>query len=175
METIVGLIPDEAHMKSAERELREAGIPDNKMHVLPGSAKFWNNLCSREKARLVFKDALIGALIGLSLGSFVGVIAGALNCRLMDCPIGTSLIFLVLITLYGALAGTLFGTWIGLDRAEHSLLVHIADTYRDQAILLVETPAESMQEARHVLEHHGTLVDVSHEEVERIEEQGLEP
>jgi hypothetical protein len=174
METIVGLIPDEAHIKNAERELREAGISENKMHVLLGSANFWENLCSKEKARLVFKDAVIGAFIGLTLGGLIGMIAGVLNCRLMDCPIGTSLIFLALIVLYCAFAGALFGTWIGLDRAERSLLAYVADAHRDQALFVVETSTETAPEARHILELHGILVDVNHEDVERMEEQGLE-
>ena len=170
METIVALIPGEAHLKNVERELRAAGFSDKKMHVLFGGSDFWQHLCSKEKMRLVFKDAALGAL---SLGSLIGVIAGILNCRLMDCPVGMSLIFLALIMLYCAFAGALFGTWIGVDRAERSLLASVADAQRDQALFVVEASTETALEARHILEHHGALVDVNQKEVERMEEQGF--
>ena len=173
METIVGLIPDDAQMKSAERELKAAGFSDNKMHVLLGTADIWKYLCSKEKARIVFKDAALGALIGLSFGSLIGVIAGILNCRLMECPIGTSLIFLALIMLYCAFAGALFGMIFGLDRAEHSLFSYVADVHRDNALFVVETSTETAPEARHILEQYGTLIEMKHKDLERVEGQGV--
>jgi hypothetical protein len=174
METIVGLIPDDAQLASAEQELIAAGFSGNKMHELLGSADFWKRQYSKEKERLIFKDAAIGALIGLSIGGLYGVIAGVLNCRLMDCPIGTSLTFLALIVLYCSFSGALFGAIIGLDRLERSLLSYVAKTRHFQALFVVETSTETSPEARHILEKHGTVVDVNHEIMKKMEEQGLE-
>jgi hypothetical protein len=170
METIVGHISDDVHLGTIEQELRAVGISDISVHEVLGPADFWKRQFSRRKARLILKDATNGALIGLGFGILIGVIAGVLNCRLMDCPIGTSLIFLTLITLYCTFAGALIGMTIGLDRAERSRLSYVANAHRDQALFIVETSVETAPEARHILAQHGIVIDVNCGEVKRMEE-----
>jgi hypothetical protein len=173
METIVSLLPDDTHLASVEQELRAAGFSGNEMHELHGSADFWKQLCSKEKTRLILRTAAIGALIGLGFGGVYGAFPVVLNCE-SGCPIGTGLILFALFVLFCASAGALFGSLIGLDRAECSLLSLVANARRDQSLFVVETSSKAAPEVRHILEQHGTVVNVSHEEMEQLEEQGQE-
>jgi hypothetical protein len=84
------------------------------------------------------------------------------------------LILFVLFVLYCAAAGALFGSFIGLDSVERSVFTYINDTHSDQALFMVETSAETTQEARHILERHGTVFNLNHADLERIERQRLE-
>ena len=167
MDIVVGLIPDEAHVTEARRELKAAGFAENNVSVLRTAADVWNKLSGHKKAQVVFKDAAIGALFGFALGSLLGVTTGILNCALMDCPVERSLVFLALIVLYCSLGGGLFGTIVGLDQLERPLYSYIEGVRRGQALFVVETSDERVSDAKRILEkERGIIIEDFHEEVE---------
>ncbi|MFN2222063.1 MAG: hypothetical protein PVH65_12150 [Chloroflexota bacterium] len=170
MESIVGLVLDDAHVTSVEQELQAAGFADDKVHELLGPADFWTRLCSKEKTRLVCRYAAVGALIGLGFGAIYGAFPIVLNCK-SGCPVGTGLILLALFVLFCAASGLLFGAFFGLDRAERSLLTYLNDTHRDQALFVVEASTENAKEVRHILERHGVIIDVDDKDMTGIERQ----
>ena len=163
MERVVGLIPNDEHVTSAMQELRAAGFAENKMCVLVKPDDVWKRLGGKKKAQIVYRDTIIGALLGFSLGSTFGVVAGVLNCTLMDCPIEKSLIFLALIVLFCTVSGGLFGAIVGLDQLDRVLDSYVKGVRYGQALFVVETCGQRTSDARRILdEAHGTAVQVIH-------------
>ena len=85
METIIGLIPNDKDVLTARQELEKAGFAKNKINILIQPADVWQRLEGRQKIRIVFKDTVIGMLIGPIVGAVYGVPAGYYNCRFMNC------------------------------------------------------------------------------------------
>ena len=167
MKCVVGLIPNDEHVTTAMQELRAAGFAEDKMCVLVKTNEVWKRLGGKKKAQIVYRDTIIGALLGFTLGSTFGVVAGVLNCKLMDCPIEKSLIFLMLIVLFCTISGGLFGAIVGLDQLERVIDSYIDGVRHGQALFVVETSKERTSDARRILDKaHGTAVQVIHEEAE---------
>ena len=166
MDTVVGLIPDEAHVTEARHKLKAAGFAENNMSVLRTPAEVWNELDNHKQGQVVFKDAVIGALFGLALGLILGVTAGILNCSLMNCPIERSLVFLAFIVLFCVTGGGLFGVIVGLDQREHSLYSYLEGVLRGQALFVVKTSEERASDAMRILENEqGIFIEDIHEEM----------
>lgn len=66
----------------------------------------------------IVKDTLIGMILGLVVGLLYGVTAGILNCRIMGCPVTTSLMLLALVSIYWMAAGAILGGIIGFAQLE---------------------------------------------------------
>lgn len=175
METIVGLVPDEIHVTEARQEMRSAGFQENKIRVLRKPEDVWNRLKGNKKSRVLFRDVAIGAIVGLALGLLNGATTGYLNCKLMDCPIGSSMIFMTLIVLFCVISGASFGAIVGLDQQDRPLHSYVEGVSRGQALIVVETSTDTAQAVRHILEQHGTIVDAIHENTKWVEEMDLEP
>ena len=167
METIVCLVPNDEHVATARQDLMMTGIPENEITVLLQPASVWQRLKGPLKIRRVFRYAAIGALFGLAIGALYGVPAGYLNCTLMNCPIKTSVILGVLITLFWILGGGLVGAIVGLDRLEHDLYSYVEGVRRGEALFVVEAPEERAQEAVQILrQERGTVIHEIREEME---------
>ena len=165
METIIGLIPNDDDVESARQELKNAGFPKNKINILFQPADVWQRLEGRQKIRIVFKDAVIGMFIGLIVGAIYGVPAGVYNCRFMNCPMGTSVILWMAISLFWVITGAFLGAIVGLDRFEADFYSYVEGVQRGEALFVVEASEKQAPLVQHILEQeHGILVHDLQEE-----------
>lgn len=159
MKTLVGLIPDDEHAALAGTALKTAGFAEDNVHILRRPAEVWTQLEGKKKMRVVLKDALIGMLLGLAVGALYGVVAGVMNCNRMTCSVTTSLIFLVLITLYWIVGGGVLGALIGLDGLEMALYSYVEGVRRGATLFVVETPEKQAPEVAGILKREaGSLI-----------------
>ena len=161
MSTVVGLIANDEHVTLVEEALKAAGFSEDKISILRRPAEVWQRLEGRKKLRVVFRNAFIGMLLGLVAGMLYGATAGVLNCRLMDCPVTTSLILLALISLYWIAGGGFLGALVGLDRLERDLYSYVEGVRRGAALVVVESPEERAPEVADILaQEEGALLHV---------------
>ena len=167
METIVCLIPYDEHVATAREDLMMAGIAVNDIRVLLQPASVWQRLKGPLKIRKVFRYAALGALVGLAIGALYGLPAGYLNCTLMNCPIKTSVILGVLITLFWIFGGGLVGAIVGLDKLEHDLHSYVEGVRRGEAVMVVDATGKQASKVMRILrQDQGTVVREIHEEME---------
>jgi hypothetical protein len=165
METIIGLIPNDDDVESARQELKNAGFPKNKINILFQPADVWQRLEGRQKIRIVFKDAVIGMLIGLIVGAVYGVPAGYCNCRFMNCPLETSVILWAIISLFWVVAGGFLGAIVGFDRFEVDFYSYVEGVQRGEALFVVEATEKQAPVVKRILQQeHGILVHDLQEE-----------
>lgn len=161
MSTVLGLIADDEHITLVREALKAAGVSEDKISILRRPGEVWQRLEGRKKLRVVFRNAFIGMLLGLVVGVLYGATAGVLNCRLMDCPVTTSLISLGLISLYWIAGGGFLGALIGLDRLEGDLYSYVEGVRRGAVLFVVESPEERAPEVADILaQEEGALLHV---------------
>jgi hypothetical protein len=161
MSTVVGLIADDEHVTLVGEALKAAGFSEDKISILCRPAEVWQRLEGRKKLRVVYRNALIGMLLGLVVGVLYGATAGILNCRLMNCPVTTSLILLALISLYWLAGGGFLGALIGLDRLERDLYSYVEGVRRGAALFVVESPEERAPEVAGIMaQEEGAVLHV---------------
>jgi hypothetical protein len=158
MNTLIGLIPDERHLMTAEQTLQAAGIDQGAMSVLMRPTDVWQRLGGHKKVRVAIRYALFGALIGLALGGLYGVPAGILNCSELGCTMTVSTVLLALITVYLMVGGAFVGAIVGIDRVEQDLYSYVEGVYRGGALLVVETPAHRIHEVARILQQESGLL-----------------
>lgn len=151
MEMVTGLVPNDEHVSKAAKALQAAGFSDDQVKVIHQARDVWQWLNGREKLRVVFKYAFTGALLGLAVGCLYGIPAGLMNCSQMGCSSTLSLILLAIISLYWVLGGALLGGVVGVDQLEHPLYSYVEGVRRGEALFLIETGPERMEEARRIL------------------------
>jgi hypothetical protein len=165
MDTIISLIPDDEHVTAARQELEEAGIAKNKIDILSQPSDVWRRLGGRLKIRVVFKDAAMGALIGLFIGALYGIPAGVFNCRFMNCSLETSVILWVLASLFWVAVGGFIGAIVGLDRFEEEFYSYVEGVQRGEALFVVESSDDQAPEAMGILQQeNGILIHDIREE-----------
>lgn len=165
METVISLIPDVDHVATTRQELESAGFVESKISVLSQPSDVWRRLGGRLKARIVFKDAAVGALIGLIIGALYGIPAGIFNCKFMNCALETSVILWALVSLFWVAVGGFFGAIIGLDRFEEEFYSYVEGVQRGEALFVVETSEDQAPEAMRILQQeNGILIHDIHEE-----------
>ena len=165
METIIGLIPNDKDVLTARQELEKAGFAKNKINILFHPADVWQRLEGRQKIRIVFKDTVIGMLIGLIVGAVYGVPAGYYNCRFMNCSLETSVILWVIISLFWVIVGGFLGAIVGLDRFEADFYSYVEGVQRGKALFMVEASEKQAPVVKRILEQeHGILVHDIQEE-----------
>jgi hypothetical protein len=161
MSTVVGLIAGDEHVTLVGEALKAAGFSEDKISILCRPAEVWQRLEGRKKLRVVYRNALIGMLLGLVVGVLYGATAGILNCRLMNCPVTTSLILLALISLYWLAGGGFLGALIGLDRLERDLYSYVEGVRRGAALFVVESPEERAPEVAGIMaQEEGAVLHV---------------
>lgn len=169
METVIGLVPNDEHVTRTRQALKTAGFAETGINVLLQPADVWQQLGGHQKVRIVFKDAAIGALIGLVVGALYGVPAGVFNCRAMNCSVNTSVVLWAVISLYWVAAGGFLGAIIGIDQLEQALYSYVEGVRRGQALFVVDVPEDKVAAARDVLrQEHGIVIQDIHEEPEAI-------
>jgi hypothetical protein len=167
METVISLIPNNEHVATTRQALETAGFAKSRISVLFQPADVWQRLGGRQKVRAVAKKAALGALIGLVVGAIYGISAGLFNYIFMHCPLETSVILWALISLYWLVAGGFLGAIIGLDRLERDLFSYVEGVRRGEALFVVKTSEERVQEAEQILrQEQGTVIHDIHEETE---------
>ncbi|HRQ39518.1 MAG TPA: hypothetical protein PLD25_16540 [Chloroflexota bacterium] len=163
METVISLIPNDEHVTRARQALGSAGIVETKIDVLWQPADVWQRLGGHQKVRGVFKNAAIGALIGLIVGALYGVPAGVFNCKAMNCSVGTSVVLWAIISLYWVAAGGFLGAIIGIDRLEQEFYSYVEGVRRGEALFVVDATADKVSEARRILrQEHGMVIQDIH-------------
>lgn len=159
MAFVLSLVPDDDHVANTQKELAAAGFPATSVNVLHHPAEVWQHLNGRQKMAAVFKHAAIGGLLGIIVGALYGVPAGVFNCTLMNCPQSTSIMLWALITLFWIMGGGLLGGLVGLDRLERDLYDYVEGVRRGEALIVVESSAQQVPQARRILQHqHGTVI-----------------
>lgn len=158
MNTLIGLIPDERYLVTAEKRLQAAGIDQSAMSVLVRPTDVWRRLEGPKKLRVAIRYSLFGALVGLALGALFGVPAGILNCAEMDCTMTISTVLLALIALYLMVGGAFVGAIVGIDRVEQDLYSYVEGVYRGGALLVIETPAGRIREIARILQQESGLL-----------------
>lgn len=158
MKRLVGLIPNDEHLVKAREALQAAGIGEGSISALVRPADVWERLGGRRKLRIFFRYTAVGALLGLAVGAFYGVPSGILNCSGMGCPIGTSGILLLVISVYWVLGGAFLGAIVGADRMEQNLYSYVEGVRRGSALLIVETPDEQSAEVERILHQESGLL-----------------
>lgn len=158
MKTLIGLIPNDEHMIKAREALQVAGIGESAVSALVRPADVWEQLGGRRKLRIVFRYTALGALLGLAVGAFYGVPSGILNCSGMGCPMGTSGILLLVISVYWVIGGAFLGAIVGADRLEQNLYSYVEGVRRGAALLIVETPDERTSEVEGILHRENGLL-----------------
>ena len=165
METIVGLVPDDVHVAEAKQEMKSAGFDENAIRVLRKPDDVWNLLGGHKKSRVLFRNVAIGAIFGLVLGILYGTTTGYCNCTLMACPVGSSMICLVLIVLFCTFVGGFFSALISLGQLDRSLYSYVEGVRHGQILLVVEASRENGPKIQRILEKaHGKAIQVIHEE-----------
>ena len=167
METVISLIPNDKNVATTRQKLEMAGFAESKISVFFQPADVWQRLGGRQKVWAVAKKAGLGALIGLIVGALYGIPAGVFNCKFMNCPLETSVIMWVLISLFWVIGGAFLGTIIGLDKLEDDLYSYIEGVRRGEALFVIETSEERTSEAMRILrKEQGTVIHDIHEETE---------
>lgn len=154
MHTIVSLIPNSEHVTNAGEQLRANGIAEEKIHILHRNADVWQQLNGRQQIHTAVKDALIGMMLGLVVGLLYGITAGILNCRLMGCPVATSLMMLALISIYWMAAGAFLGGVIGFDQLEQKLYGCLRTWSVTNTRKAYIPPADILAEVKQALQRH---------------------
>lgn len=159
MTTLAGLIPNDEHVDHVVESLESEGIFSDRYQILTRPADVWQRLNGHRRLQIVFRNALRGMLIGLGIGMLYGVPAGFFNCRLMNCELSTSLVMLLLISLYWVAGGAVLGAIIGLDRLERPLYSYVEGVRRGEALMVVETTEAEAPEVFEILTHEtGSMV-----------------
>lgn len=167
MTTVISLIPNDEHIRTARQALEVAGVAKDKMKVLFRAGDAWRELGGPQKVQVVFKDGSIGALLGLIVGALYGIPAGYFNCLVNGCPAEKSLVAGTLFLLYGIFAGGFLGTLVGLDRLEQDLFSYVEGVRRGEALFVVEASEDVTPETLRILRHeHGMFVHDLAEETE---------
>ncbi len=164
METILGLVPDDVLAAEAKQEFKSAGFQENKIRVLRKPDDVWNRLNGHKKSRVLFRNVAIGAIFGLALGLLYGTTTGYCNCKLTDCPTGSSLVCLLLIVLFCIFVGGFFSALYSLGQLDRSLYSYVEGVRHGQVLLVVEASRENAPKIQRILEKaHGKAIQVIHE------------
>ena len=167
METVISLIPNDKNVATTRQKLEMAGFAESKISVFFQPADVWQRLGGRQKVWAVAKKAGLGALIGLIVGALYGIPAGVFNCKFMNCPLETSVIMWVLISLFWVVGGAGLGAIVGLDKLEQDLYSDVEGVRRGETLFVVETSEERAQEVNQILrQERGTVIHDIHEETE---------
>jgi hypothetical protein len=158
MITVAGLVPNDERANSVIANLGATGIAENQVVILRQPADVWQRLDGHHKLRTVLRSTLIGLLIGIVIGLCYGIPTGILNCRLMNCSIGNSLILLTLVTLYWAAGGAFLGALVGLDRLERSLYSYVEGVRRGEELVVIEAPESQTINVTDILTREGGSV-----------------
>lgn len=164
MTTVISLIPNDdhqsdGHLTTAVAELRALGLSDEQISVLRTPGEVWRHLDGPLRLRRVLKVAAIGMLLGLGVGLLYAVPAGVLNCLLGDCPVTTSLLSGVLITLFWIAGGGLLGAIVGLAQMELNFYSYVEGVRRGEPLLVVAAPAAQVPAVTEILTREaGSLV-----------------
>ena len=159
METITSLIPNDEHIAQAQQKFKEAGFANRNISVLFKQAAVWKRLRGSEKAQVVYKDAKIGALLGLLVSALYGIPAGLFNCLYASCTVGLSITFWIMISLFWVAAGAALGAIIGLDQLEYDLYSYVEGVRRGEALFVVEASEALAPVAVRILkQEHGSVI-----------------
>jgi hypothetical protein len=159
MALILSLVSNDDHVANTQKELVTAGFTAARINVLYHPVEVWQRLNGHQKMAVVFKHAAIGGLLGIIVGALYGVPAGVFNCTLMNCPQSTSIIMWALITLFWIMGGGILGALIGLDQLERDLYDYVEGVRRGEALIVVESSAQQVPQARRILQRqYGTVI-----------------
>lgn len=158
MTTIAALLPNDDHLTHAVETLAGRGVARERLRVLTQPAEVWQQLQGRRRVRIVFRDGLLGAGLGLVAGLLYAVPAGYLNCYLTGCPVSTSAALGLLVVAYWIAAGAFVGAIIGLNRLEMPLYSYMNGVRRGAALLLVDASDDEAPKVADILAHDSGMV-----------------
>ena len=142
-------LPDLASAKRLADDLLLARIEDRHMHFLARRGTDLGEL--HEASYLQKTDTVHGALTGLVIGGFAGVLAGAL---LVNFPPGKLTLDLVAV-LIAAVVGAGFGTWVasmvGLQVPNSRLKAFEHDIEEGKILLMLDVPSGRYEQVREVI------------------------
>jgi hypothetical protein len=154
MKRLYFLLPDKASCKNVVAELRDAGVPNRRLHVVASLAVPLDDL---PEAGLTQKTEIVHGLErGLALGGTAGLLGGMLVLAFPPAGLvvgGEALVAAV--TAGGAGFGALALGLISKDIHKKDLAAFESDIAHGRILLMVDIPKEQVEHWKQlILQHH---------------------
>lgn len=149
MKSVIGLAGSEREAEQAIKRLVDAGFDTESMSVLRNVGAFWQSLgCTPTK--IVARDVVIGAALGLACYALFGVLAAVGEVALgFNTQVARGV--LAVFGLLGVLVGGLLGLWFGLGELEDEGRSFVRGIHSGGRLVMVRTADEHAQRAQRVL------------------------
>lgn len=145
------LLPDTDTAKNIVDELLLARISDNHIHLL---AKDDSRLKGLPVAGILQKtDLMHGLELGLIIGGFTGMVAGALLSLLPDHFMAAAA-FTVICTIAGSVIGAWAAGMIGANLQNSRLRMFQADIKQGKILLMVDVPRDDVERIHDMIHSH---------------------
>ena len=155
MQTVVGLTHSGREAEQAVRRLQEGGFAPASVGATNDLRSVWRTLVCRP-ARVLMSHVAVGAVVGIALFAYAGVLVAAGETALGHEP-GVAVGVVLALMAAGGVAGGALGLYVGLGDFAGQVHLYVQGLRRGGALAVVHTADEHALRAAAILRQAGAV------------------